>query len=186
MYKDMEFSANKYFFLYLWNVNSIPDMRKHLSHILLTLLAAAMSLMICGCGSIEKVKDIKVTSVGVESYSFSGLRTINAVLALGIDNPTFAFKVTDLNGILKYKGEDFAFFTADTIKVDKKCSKVYDLPCSATLSEGVSLRKALQIAQGNSLEGFTTDLEAKVKLKSGAGTTLKFKDLDLKQMTEGK
>ena len=176
MYKDMEFSANKYFFLYLWNVNSIPDMRKHLSHILLTLLA----------GSIEKVKDIKVTSVGVESYSFSGLRTINAVLALGIDNPTFAFKVTDLNGILKYKGEDFAFFTADTIKVDKKCSKVYDLPCSATLSEGVSLRKALQIAQGNSLEGFTTDLEAKVKLKSGAGTTLKFKDLDLKQMAEGK
>ena len=157
-------------------------MKKHLSHILLTLLAA----FLCSCGGVEKVKDIKVTSVGVESYSFSGLRTINAVLALGIDNPTFAFKVTGLNGILKYKGEDFAFYSADTIKVDKKCSKVYDLPCSATLSDGVSLKKALQIVQGNSLEGFTTDVEAKVKLKSGAGTTLKFKDLDLKQMAEGK
>ena len=166
-------------------MKSIPEMSKHLSHMVLILLIA-LSPAICGCGGVEKVKDIKVTSVGVESYSFGGSRTINAVLALGIDNPTFAFKVTDLNGILKYKGEDFAFYSADTIKVDKKCSKVYDLPCSATLSDGVSLRKALQIAQGNSLEGFTTDVEAKVRLKSGAGTTLRFKDLDIKQMAEGK
>ncbi len=86
--------------------------------------------------------------------------------------------------MLKYKGEDFAVYSADTINVDKKCVKVYDLPCSATLSQSVSLMQALQIAKNNSLEGFTTDLEAKVKLRSGAGTTLRFKDLDLQQMSE--
>ena len=153
---------------------------------ILLALSSILSLALSGCSSLKKVKDIKVTSVGVESYSFSGLRSIDAVLAIGIDNPTFAFKITDLNGILKYKGEDFAFYSADTINVDKKCSKVYDLPCSATLTEGVSLMKAIQIARDGTLDGFTTDVEAKVKLRSGAGTTLKYKDLDLKEMAEGK
>ena len=130
------------------------------------------------------MKDIKVTSCGVESYSLKGLRSVDAVLALGIDNPTFAFKVTGLSGILKYQGEDIAFYTADTLFVDKKCSKVYDLPCSATLSERMTLMQVLQIARKGSLEGFTTDIEAKVKLKNGAGTTLKFKDLDLQELAE--
>ena len=159
-------------------------MRNIVSKIFLA-MSATLVLAFSGCAGLEKVKDIKVTSVGVESYSFSGLRSIDAVLAIGIDNPTFAFKITDLNGILKYKGEDFAFYSADTIKVDKKCSKVYDLPCSATLTEGVSLMRAIQIARDGTLDGFTTDLEAKVKLRSGAGTTLKYKDLDLKKMAEG-
>ena len=160
-------------------------MRKHSLKIFLALITAIM-LTFQGCASLKKVKDINITSIGVESYSLSGLRAIDAVLAVGIDNPTFAFKVTGLNGILKYKGEDFAFYSADTIKIDKKCGKVYDLPCSATLSEGVSLMKAVQIFRNGSLEGFTTDVEAKVKLKSGAGTTLKYKDLDLQKLAEGK
>ena len=161
------------------------EMRKLVSKALVAIFVA-VSLTLSGCGSLQKVKDIKVTSVGVESYSLSGLRTVNAILAVGVDNPTFAFKVTGLNGILKYKGEDFAFYSADTIKIDKKCGKVYDLTCSATLSEGVSLMKAVQIFRNGSLEGFTTDVEAKVKLKSGAGTTLKYKDLDLQKLAEGK
>lgn len=68
--------------------------------------------------------------------------------------------------------------------MDKKCSKVYDLPCTATLNDGVSLMKLMQIVKKGSLEGFTTDVTATVKLKSGAGTTLKFKNIDLNQMTE--
>lgn len=161
----------------------VQDMRKHWSKLLLTLLAV-VSLTLSGCASLKKVKDIKITSVGVESYSFSGLRSINALLAIGIDNPTFAFKVTQLNGILKYKGEDFAFYSADTLNVDRQCVKVYDLPCAATLSEEVNLMQAIQIMRNGTLEGFTTDVEAKVKLKSGAGTTLKYKDIDLQEMTE--
>ena len=161
----------------------VQDMRILRFKTILPLLVA-VCLAFSGCASLKKVKDISITSVGVESYSFSGLRSVKAVLAVGIDNPTFAFKVTELNGILKYKGEDIAFYSADTLSVDKKCVKVYDLPCSATLSEGVNLMKAMQIARNGTLDGFTTDVEAKVKLKSGAGTTLRFKDLDLKKMTE--
>ncbi len=44
--------------------------------------------------------------------------------------------------------------------------------------------QALQIARKGSLEGLTTDIEAKVKLKNGAGKTLRFKDLNLQEMAE--
>lgn len=147
-------------------------------------VAFMASAVLSGCSGLSKVKDIKVTSCGLESYSLKGLRSIDAVLAVGIDNPTFAFKVMDVSGTVKYNGEDFATYTADTISVDKKCSKVYDLPCTATLSDGVSLKRMMQIVKKGSLEGFTTDVTATVKLKSGAGTTLRFKDIDLNKMTE--
>ena len=44
--------------------------------------------------------------------------------------------------------------------------------------------KLMQIVKKGSLEGFTTDVTATVKLKSGACTTLKFKNIDLNHMTE--
>ncbi|MBQ6286860.1 MAG: hypothetical protein IJK73_04295 [Bacteroidales bacterium] len=154
---------------------------KLVRNIFLRLSLLAFIVILPSCGSLRKVKDIKVTSCGVESYSLKGLRSVNAVLALGIDNPAMAFKVTKLDGILKYKGEDFAFYTADTLDVERQCVKVYDLPCTATLSQGISLMQVLQIAN-NGLEGFTTDIEAKVKLKNGAGKTLRFKDLDLQKI----
>lgn len=156
-------------------------MKRTIVGVLVALLACAI---FSGCSGLSKVKNIKVTSCGLESYSLKGLRAIDAVLAVGIDNPTFAFEVMDVNGVVKYNGEDFATYTADTIAIDKKCSKVYNLPCTAVLSDGVSLMKLAQIAKNGSLEGFTTDVTAKVKLKSGAGTTLKFKNLDLNKMTE--
>ena len=149
--------------------------------IFVALLACAV---LSGCSGLSKVKDIKVTSCGLESYSLKGLRSVDAVLAVGIDNPTFAFKVMDVSGTVKYNGEDFATYTADTVSVEKKCSKVYDLPCSATLSDGVSLKQLMQIAKKGSLEGFTTDVTASVKLKSGAGKTFKFKNIDLNELAE--
>ena len=158
-------------------------MMKALRNIILCLAAVSL-LALTGCGGLSKVKDIRVTSCGVESYSMKGLRSVNAVLAIGIDNPAMAFKVIRLDGILKYHGEEVAFYTADTLSVDQKSCKVYDLPCTATLSENVTLVQMLQIAGKGTLEGFTTDIDAKVKLRNGAGKTLRFKDLDLQEMAE--
>lgn len=144
------------------------------------LCAVLMALSFSSC---SKIKDIKVTSVAIESFSPRGLRSVDAVLAVGIDNPAMAFTITRLEGVVKYNGEDFAVYSADTLAVGKKCVKVYDVPCSASLSESVSLLDLASFAKKRDLEGFTTDVVATVKLKSGAGTTLRFKDLDLNKMT---
>ncbi len=155
--------------------------KRTISGIFVVLLVSAV---LSGCSGLSKVKDIKVTSCGLESYSLKGLRSIEAVLAVGIDNPTFAFDVTDVSGVVKYNGEDFATYTADSVSVEKKCAKVYDLPCTATLSDGVSLMRLMQIAKKGNLEGFTTDVTATVRLKSGAGKTFRFKNIDLNKLSE--
>ena len=163
------------------SVDKMETIKRNISGILIALLACAI---LSGCSGLSKVKDIKVTSCGLESYSLKGLRSVDAVLAVGIDNPTFAFKILNVSGTVKYKGEDFATYTADSVSVDKKCMKVYDVPCTATLDDGISLKRLMLIAKKGSLEGFTTDVTATVRLKSGAGTTLRFKDVDLNKMTE--
>jgi len=145
-------------------------------------LAVALALGLVLSAGCSKVKDIKVTSCSLESFSPRGLRSVDAVLAIGIDNPSVAFRITSLEGVVKYNGEDFATYTADTVSVDRKSSKVYDVPCSAVLSESVTLMKALSIISNGDLEGFTTDVKAKVKLKGGAGTTLNYKDIDLNEV----
>lgn len=137
-----------------------------------------------GCSGLSSVKDIKITSCGLESCSLRGLRSVDAVLAVGIDNPAFAFKVMDVSGVVKYNGEDLATYTADTISVDRKCSKVYEVPCSATLSDGVGLMKLMRIAKEGGLDGFTTDVTATVKLRNGAGKTFSLKNIDLGKIVE--
>lgn len=151
------------------------------------LAALSVALAFCfgmtGCG-ISKIKDIEVTSCGLESYSLQGLRSVKAVVTLGIDNPSLGFTVTGLDGLLKYNGQNFARYTADTLSVEARCVKVYDLPCTATLADGVGLRQIMQVAGSRSLEGFTTDVKAKVRLRNGVGKKLKFKNIDIAKLAE--
>lgn len=146
---------------------------------MLAVLVLATGL--CGCGA-SKIKDIRVTSFGIESYSLRGFRSLEAVLALGIDNPSMEFAVTDLSGIVRYNGEDFATYTADSVRVAARCSSVYDFRCTATLSDGVTLKQLLSLAGQRSLEGVTTDLEANVMLKNGIGKKIRLKNLDIGKM----
>ena len=145
--------------------------------------AALLACLFSGCSSLRKVKDIKVTSCGLESYSMQGLRSLSAVLALGIDNPAMSFTVTSLDGVIKYNGEDFATYTTTgQVEVDGRCVKVYDVPCTATLRDGVRMATLLSIIRKGSMEGFTTDLSAKVRLRNGMGKTLRFRGLDIQEM----
>lgn len=147
-----------------------------------TILSVVLILtLLSGC---SKIKDIKITSFGIESLSPKGFRNVDAVLAVGIDNPTFAFAIQGLDGVVKYRGEEMATFFADTVSIDSRCAKVYDLPCSATLNDKISLSRAFSFLKKGSLEGFTTDITAKIRLRNGMRKTLKFKDLDLQQFIE--
>lgn len=162
-------------------------MRRNISTIVSRLTLVSVVLAFCfgmtGC-AISKIKDIEVTSCGIESYSLQGLRSVKAVLSVGIDNPSLGFTVTDLEGTVKYNGENFAKYTADSVSVEGQCSKVYDLPCTATLSDGVGLMQIMQVAGNRSLDGFTTDVQAKVRLRNGVGKKLKIKNIDLAKLAE--
>ncbi len=146
---------------------------------LLCLLVAAL-FAVSGC-AVTKIREIRVTSVGVKYIVPTSTRSLDGVLLLGIDNPSISFTAQDVQGVVKSYGREIAHFTAGQLPVQARSAQVYELPCTATLMDRVSLLDLLAIASKRSLEGMTVDVKLRVSLKGGKGTTLTFNGLDLAQ-----
>ena len=146
------------------------------------LLVAAM-FAVSGC-AVTKIREIRVTSVGVKYIVPTSTRSLDGVLLLGIDNPSISFTAQDVQGVVKSYGREIAQFTAGQLPVQARSAQVYELPCTATLMDRVSLLDLLAIASKRSLEGMTVDVKLRVSLKGGKGTTLTFNGLDLSQFSQ--
>ena len=146
--------------------------------LLLVVLAAAS-----GC-NVAKIKDLSVTSVGVKYLGPTSSRSMDAVLLLGLDNPSISFTVTDVSGVVKHYDRELIRFTAGELPVQARSVQIYELPCTAVLSDKVSLLDLLAIAARRSMEGMTADVKLRVSLKGGKGTVLTFNGLDLSQFSQ--
>jgi hypothetical protein len=151
-------------------------------HIFLVLALAAAALLAGGC-TLAKVKDISITSVGVKYLVPTSLRSVDAVLLLGVNNPSIPFTVYNLEGLIHQEDKPLATLTSPGASVEGKSAQVYELPCTITLADGVSFLDVLAIAARRSLEGITADIDLPVTLNNGMGTTLHFKDVDLTQLS---
>ena len=146
-------------------------------------LAVATLLAVSGCG-ISKIRQIRITSVGVKYVVPTSSRSVDGVLLLGIDNPSLSFTAQDVQGVVKSYGRELARFTAGELPVQARSVQVYELPCTAALSEKVSLLDLLAFASKRSMEGMTVDVKLRVSLGRGKGTTLTFNDIDLSQFSQ--
>ena len=149
---------------------------------LLALFVATL-LAVSGCG-ISKIRQIRITSVGVKYVVPTSSRSVDGVLLLGIDNPSITFTAQDVQGVVKSYGRELARFTAGELPVQARSVQVYELPCTAALSEKVSLLDLLAFASKRSMEGMTVDVKLRVSLGRGKGTTLTFNDIDLSQFSQ--
>jgi len=147
--------------------------------ILLLVAFAAVS----GC-DVAKIKDLSVTSVGVKYLVPTSSRSMDAVLLLGLDNPSISFTVQDVQGVVKYYDREMVHFTAGELPVQARSVQVYELPCTALLAEKVSLLDLLALAAKRSMDGLKVDVKLRVSLKGGKGTTLTFNDIDLAQFSQ--
>ena len=136
-----------------------------------------------GC-DVAKIKDLSVTSVGVKYLVPTSSRSMDAVLLLGLDNPSISFTVQDVSGVVKHYDREIARFTAGELPVQARSVQVYELPCTAVLAEKVSLLDLLAIAARRSMEGLTADVKLRVSLKGGKGTVLTFNGIDLSQFSD--
>lgn len=147
-------------------------------------LALVASLMaVSGC-AVTKMREIRITNVGVKYIVPTSSRSLDAVLLLGIDNPSISFTAQDVSGVVKQYGRELGKFTAGQLPVQAKSVQVYELPCTVALSEKVSLLDLLAIAAHRSMEGMTADVKLRVSLKGGKGTVLTFNGIDLAQFSE--
>ena len=145
------------------------------------LLAVLLGLWSC---DVAKIKDLSVTSVGVKYLVPTSTRSMDAVLLLGLDNPSISFTVQDVSGVVKHYDREIARFTAGELPVQARSVQVYELPCTAVLAEKVSLLDLLAIAARRSMEGLTADVKLRVSLRGGKGTVLTFNGIDLSQFSD--
>ena len=146
-------------------------------------LLLTVFVAVTGC-DVTKIKDLTVTSVGVKYIVPTSSRSMDAVLLLGLDNPSISFTVQDVSGVVKHYDRELAHFTAGELPVQARSVQVYELPCTAVLSDKVSLLDLLAIAARRSMEGMTVDVKLRVSLKGGKGTVLTFNGLDLSQFSQ--
>ncbi len=146
-------------------------------------LLLTVFVAVTGC-DVTKIKDLTVTSVGVKYIVPTSSRSMDAVLLLGLDNPSISFTVQDVSGVVKHYDRELAHFTAGELPVQARSAQVYELPCTAVLSDKVSLLDLLAIAARRSMEGMTVDVKLRVSLKGGKGTVLTFNGLDLSQFSQ--
>lgn len=155
---------------------------KAFKHIGIFLVAA---LALCSCG-VSKVKDIALTSVGIQYIVPTSTRSMDAKLLLGIDNPSIAFAVQEVSGTVRYKEKDLARFVTGPLQLEGKVEKVYELPCTVTLAEGATLLDILIIASKRNLSGLKADVDVQAALKKNGvlRAPFRFRDLDLQELSE--
>ncbi|MBO5562412.1 MAG: hypothetical protein J5939_01690 [Bacteroidales bacterium] len=156
---------------------------KRIRPILLALALCLSAILAGGCG-VSKLKDLSVSSVGVKYIVPTSSRSLDAVLLLGLDNPSISFTVKNTEGTVKYYDREMIRFTTGELPVQERSEQVYELPCTAVLSDKVSFLDLLAMAAKRSMDGMTVDIKLHVKLKSGVGTTLSFDGIDLAQFTQ--
>lgn len=152
-----------------------------MKRVLHTLLLVVATVLASSCG-VSKVKDIKVTSVDFKYITPTSARSLDAVLLLGVDNPAPAIKISALEGIVSYGDRQIVQVKAGELSLEKKSSQVYEVPCTASLVDGVSLLSLIPVFSG-SPDALKADVRLHVALKNGPGTDLVFNDLKILNFT---
>jgi len=156
---------------------------KSMRRILLAVAVAAAALLAAGCG-VSRIKDIRLDSAGVKYIVPTSARSLDAVLLLSIENPAMSFTVSNVEGAVRQEDKVLVTFTAGPLPLEGKTTRVYELPCTATLADGVSYLDLLVIAARRSLDGLKADVNLYAATKNGVlGAPLSFKDIDLAQFS---
>ena len=145
------------------------------------LILASIAIMAAACGSI---KDIAVTSCKLASISPNGLKSVDAVLDIGIHNPTIAFTLSDVTGKVHDEDNVVVTFGGGPISIDKKSDNVYQLPCSATIGSEVSLFRILNLLKNKDFEHYKIDIEGDVILSGKVKKHLRIKDIPVTTLME--
>ena len=149
------------------------------------LFAALTMLTLTGCNKINEIKNIKMTGCSLESVTPVGMKGIKAQLAVGIDNPSMKFTVSDIHGTVYYQDSELIHYTAEPITVDKHCSAVCPVTCSGTVADKVSVSKLLSLLINSNIEDYTVDINARLELKR-VSKSIKIKKKPLKDFMEDK
>ena len=156
----------------------------------LSVLLVLVLPLLCSCKG-HSIKDIKVNSFEIVSLTPKGLKDIDAVVRVDVHNPSVSFELTDLVGVVKYKGKEALTITSDQLIVSGKTDKAYTVPVHGALADDFNPFQLLEMlgsdsSQMFSLDGLTLDLSLRPALRGGIGKKIEINDISLGKLTEKK
>ena len=145
------------------------------------LVLCVLVLCLSGC---NKVKQIKVTFVALESVGLRGLKGLDVGVAVGIDNPAFSVDLSEIEGALKHSGKVLGRVSLDPFTLHGRSAEIYHLRALVSLEKGVGLQEILPYMKVEMLEQCTLDVSVKVTYKKSVSKVLNFKDIPVKKLLE--
>lgn len=141
----------------------------------------ALAILLSGCGRMGKFDEIALKSYKIESIVPTGLRSVQASVSTVIVNPALSFSVSDINGVIYYKGEEYATFNAAPVTVPHGEEIPCQIEAEGRLAKGVSIASLLRLT-GKGVEDFSADINAEAKLKNGISKRFVLKNIAIKSL----
>ena len=145
------------------------------------LVLCVLVLCLSGC---NKVKQIKVMSVALESVGLRGLKGLDVGVAVGVDNPAFSVDLSEIEGALKHSGKILGRVSLDPFTLHGRSAEIYHLRALVTIEKGVGLQELLPFMKIEMLEQCTLDVSVKVTYKKSVSKVLTFNDIPVKKLLE--
>ena len=131
-------------------------------------LLFVLVLVMTACSG-HRFDDIRFTSVRLVSLSPEGFSSVSAVVEVGIDNPTVAFNVENIEGVARFQGQEALHMTGEKLS-----------------AEGFNpLRLLRLLGDEASFDDISFDLRARVALRSGIGKNIEVLDIPLSELLGG-
>lgn len=144
-----------------------------------TFLLLALALVLTGCKG-KRLQDIKVTSARIVSIVPEGLSSINALVEVGVHNPSVALEITDIVGLAHYEDMNILSVTADQLIVEGHTDKLYQIPLKGQIAEGFNpLRLLRLLGNESSLDDVTVSFRGHVALRGGIGKDIEMEEIPL-------
>ena len=139
----------------------------------------AFMLALTGC---KDIKDIRVTSVNLESVSPRGFKSVDLYLSAEVYNPAKQVKLSEIEATIAHSGKVIGKLAMDPIVLAAKSSEKYNVKANAALAQGAGFKELMVLASPEGLDGCTVDISAKAAYGKGAPMPVKMKNIPLKEL----
>lgn len=147
-------------------------------------LIIGMILLVLSLGGCKNIKDVRVTSVKLETVSIQGLKSLAMHLAVGIDNPAMQVHLEEIHGKIKHSGKVIGMLAVDPFTVYARSEEIYHIRAVVSLAEGAGIMDLAVLMDENALDRCTVDISVSPRLKSGLSAPISLNDIPLKTLLE--
>ena len=150
--------------------------------LLLAILLAAFTSSSCS-GSF---RDIELTSFSLVSVTPVGMSSLDAVVELGVRNPSMQFTVSRATATLKLDSRPCVRLYADALTVESRSDKTYPAVLHMAAEDGSNILSLLLLFGGGDFSRLTADVSFRATLRSGIGKDFEYKDIPLQNLLPSK